>query len=81
MIFAFCTIFSEEELNYPFSLIKSSLHASINPFLIVRLLKQALEPMMPQIKQEMPSVFEKLMMLEVDNIKKLALDIQNKMSQ
>jgi len=78
MIFTFSSIFSEEELNYLFSLFKRPLRSTINPFLIVRLLKQALEPMMPQIKQEMPSVVEKLMMLEVDTAEKTLLYITKK---
>lgn len=77
----FRLIFSEEELIYLFGLFKSPLLSSFSPFKIVKLVKQALEPMMPQIKEEMPSVFEKLKMLEVDNIDKILLNIKNKMSQ
>ena len=67
----FRLIFSEKELIYLFGLFKSPLLSSFSPFKIVKLVKQALEPMMPQIKEEMPSVFEKLKMLEVDNIDKI----------
>jgi len=77
----FRLIFSEKELIYLFGLFKSPLLSSFSPFKIVKLVKQALEPMMPQIKEEMPSVFEKLKMLEVDNIDKILKDIRNKMSQ
>jgi flavin-dependent dehydrogenase len=81
MIFAFCTIFSEVELNYLFSLIKSPLCSNNNPFLVVRFFKQALEPMMPQVQAEMPSAADKLNMLELDNFDQLALEIASKMSQ
>jgi flavin-dependent dehydrogenase len=81
MLSCFRLIFSERELNYLFSLFRSPLRSSFSPFKIVRLVKQALEPLMPKIKEEEPSVFEKLKMLEVDNIDKILLDIRNKMSQ
>jgi digeranylgeranylglycerophospholipid reductase len=80
MLSPFRIIFSEKELIYLFSLIKSPLPTP-SPFKIVRLVKQALEPMMSQIKDEMPSAFEKLKMLEVDTIDKLLLEIKNKMLQ
>jgi len=80
MLSPFRLIFSAKELIYLFGLFKSPLHSSFSPFKIVKLIKQALEPMMPQIKEEMPSVFEKLQMLEVDYIDKILLDIKNKMS-
>jgi hypothetical protein len=47
----------------------------------VKLFKAALEPMMPQIKEEMPSAYEKVKMLEVDNIDKLLGGIKEKMMQ
>jgi flavin-dependent dehydrogenase len=81
MLSPFRLIFSEKELIYLFGLFKSPLQSSFSPFKIVRLVKQALEPIMPQIKEEMPSVFEKLKMLEVDNIDKMLLDIKNKRAQ
>lgn len=81
MFSPFRLIFSERELIYLFGLFKSPLQSSFSPFKIVRLVKQALEPIMPQIKEEMPSVFEKLKMLEVDNIDKMLLDIKNKRAQ
>jgi flavin-dependent dehydrogenase len=81
MLSPFRLIFSERELIYLFGLFKSPLQSSFSPFKIVRLVKQALEPIMPQIKEEMPSVFEKLKMLEVDNIDKMLLDIKNKRAQ
>ncbi|KPJ55895.1 MAG: hypothetical protein AMJ42_06010 [Deltaproteobacteria bacterium DG_8] len=81
MLSPFRLIFSEKELNYLFGLFKSPLQSSFSPFKIVRLIKQALKPLMSQIKEEMPSVHEKLKMLEVDNIDKILLEIRNKMSQ
>jgi flavin-dependent dehydrogenase len=76
----FRLIFSKEELIYLFSLIKDPLPTP-SPFKIVRLFKQALEPMMSQIKEEMPSALEKLEMLEIDKIDKILLYLKNKMSQ
>jgi flavin-dependent dehydrogenase len=73
MFWAFWSTFSEEELNYLFSLVKSPLRSTLNPFLAVRLIKKALEPMMPQIQKEMPSAAEKLKMLEIDKVDKIAL--------
>jgi digeranylgeranylglycerophospholipid reductase len=81
MLSPFRLIFSEKELIYLFGLFKSPLQSSFSPFKIVKLVKQALEPLMPHIKNEMPSVFEKLKMLEVDNIDKILLDIKNKRTQ
>jgi flavin-dependent dehydrogenase len=68
MIMPFCRIFSEEEVNYLYSLFKLPLRPNNNPFLVARLVKEALEPIMSQIWKEMPSVAEKLKMLEIDNI-------------
>ncbi len=68
MFVPFCSIFSEEELNYLYGLFKGPLPANNNPFLVVRLVKHALEPLMDQINKEMPSVGKKLTMLEIDNI-------------
>ena len=72
MFWAFWATFSEEELNYLFSLLKKPLRSTLNPFLVVRLIKKALEPMMPQIQKELPSAAEKLKMLEIDNVDKIA---------
>jgi flavin-dependent dehydrogenase len=71
MIVIFWSIFSEEELNYLYGLFKRPLQSNLNPFLMVRLAKKALKPMMSQIQKEMPSAAEKLKMLEIDNIDKL----------
>jgi flavin-dependent dehydrogenase len=64
----FCFIFSKEELIYLYGLFKKPLLPNNNPFLVVRLVKKALEPMMPQIEQEMPSLAKKLDMLEIDKL-------------
>jgi len=77
----FSFIFSEEEANYLYSLFKSPLRSTLNPFLVVRLLKEALRPMMSQVQKEMPSLIEKLKMLEIGNVESIFLDIINKMSQ
>ncbi len=68
MFMPFCFIFSEDELNYLYGIIESPLAPNNNPFLVVRRIKKALEPKMSKIKEEMPGVFEKLNLLEVDNI-------------
>ncbi len=63
--------FTEKELIYLFGLIKEPLRSTLNPFLIVRLIKDALKPVMSRIKTEMPSVAEKIEMLKIDNYEKL----------
>jgi hypothetical protein len=74
MMFApFCFIFSEKELIYLYNRFSSPLRATLNPFLVVRIVKKALEPELSQIQKEMPSVLEKLQMLEVDNVENLSL--------
>jgi digeranylgeranylglycerophospholipid reductase len=64
-------IFSEAEMNYLYGLFKKPLQPNLNPFLVVRLLKKALDPIMSQIQKEMPSVVEKLNMLAIDNVDKM----------
>ena len=64
-------IFSEEELNYLYSLFKRPLRSTLNPFLLVRIVKKALEPVMSQVQKEMPSLVEKLKILEIDNFDKI----------
>lgn len=76
MLAPFRLMFSEEELNYLYSLFKSPLRSTLNPFLVVRLIKSALEPMMPQVQKEMPSLVEKLKMMEIDNIDEIASTIK-----
>ena len=76
----FSRIFSEEETIYLFSLFESPLRSTLNPFLLVRTVKKALEPMMPQIQKEMPTVVEKLKMLKVEKLDKFLLDIRNRIS-
>jgi hypothetical protein len=68
---AFRRMFSEEELNYYYGLFKRPLRSNLNPFLWVRLIKAAAEPMMPKIQKEMPSLADKLKMLEIDNLDKI----------
>ncbi len=77
MIIPFGLIFSEEELNYLYGLFKNPLPSNLNPFLVVRLVKKALEPMMSRIQDEMPPVAEKLKMLEIDNLDKITSVYQN----
>ena len=76
MIIPFGLLFSEKELTYLFGLFKKPLPKNLNPFLVVRLVKKALEPMMPRIQEEMPAVAEKLKMLEIENIDKLLSDVK-----
>jgi len=70
-------MFSEEELNYLYNLFKRPLPSNNNPFLVVRLVKKALETMMTQVQKEMPSAAEKLKMLEIDNFDKIAYNLKN----
>jgi flavin-dependent dehydrogenase len=59
------------EMSYLFGLFKQPLHSTLNPFLVAKLIKTAAQPLMPRIQQEMPSLAEKLGMLEVENIDEL----------
>jgi hypothetical protein len=68
MFVPFCFMFSEQELIYMYSLFKAPLRSSLNPFLVVRTVKKALEPMMSQIENEMPMLAQKLAMLEIENM-------------
>jgi hypothetical protein len=78
MIFRpFRVIFSENDLNYLYSLFKRPLRSTLNPFLVVRLVKQALEPMMSKIQKERPSLAKKLNKLEIENINDLIVDVRN----
>jgi digeranylgeranylglycerophospholipid reductase len=72
----FVTMFSEQEYIYMYNLIKKPLVSTLNPFSVVRLAKQALQPMMPQIKKEMPSIIEKLRLFEVDKIEEAVLNLR-----
>ena len=60
--------FTAPELNYLFGFFKQPLRSTLNPFLIASLIKKAAQPLMPQILEEMPSLAEKLSMLEIENI-------------
>jgi hypothetical protein len=71
-------MFSAEELIYLYGLVQKPLLQTLNPFLIPRLFKEAMAPMMSRIQREMPAAAEKLKMLEVDNIEKIFMDIKNK---
>jgi flavin-dependent dehydrogenase len=76
MFVPFCFMFSQEELNYLYSLFKSPLRSTLNPYLVVRRVKKALEPMMQQVQRDMPSLAEKLNMLEVEHIEKITSNLQ-----
>jgi flavin-dependent dehydrogenase len=76
MIVPFGVLFSEEELTYLFGLFEKPLPPNHNPFLVVRLIKKALLPMMPRIEKEMPSVVEKLQMLEIDKVDELVGNVK-----
>jgi flavin-dependent dehydrogenase len=76
MFVPFCFMFSQEELNYLYSLFKSPLRSTLNPYLVVRRVKKALEPMMQQVQRDMPSLAEKLNMLEVEHIEKITCNLQ-----
>jgi flavin-dependent dehydrogenase len=81
MFHCFCLLLSEPELNYLYSLIPSPLRSTLNPFLIARIVKKALEPLLPKVQKEMPSLIEKLQILEVNTIDKILREVVNKKSQ
>jgi digeranylgeranylglycerophospholipid reductase len=58
--------FSEEELNYLYGIIEGPLRATLSVYRVVRLVRSALEPIIPQIQKEMPSIVEKLKMMEIE---------------
>jgi flavin-dependent dehydrogenase len=74
-------IFSEEELNYIYGLLQKPMRSTLNPFLIVRVIKNELKPRMSQIQQEMPSLAQKLAMLEIDNAENIFFEMIKKMTQ
>ena len=76
MIMPFRYIFSEEETIYLYSLFKSPLRSTLNPFLVARIVKEAAAPMMSRIQEEMPSVAEKLNMLEINNIEAITTNVK-----
>ena len=76
MLMPFRFIFSEGETNYLYNLFKSPLRPTLNPFLVTRLIKKAVEPMMLRIQEEMPSVAEKLNMLEINNIDTITTNLK-----
>jgi hypothetical protein len=53
----------------------------LNPFLVVRLFKESLKPLMAQIERNMPSAVEKLMMLEADTAETILMDIAKSMME
>jgi len=81
MIIFFHSIFSEKEFTYLYSLLKKPLRPTLNPMLVVRIVKDALEPLMPQVRNEMPTLAEKIDLLEVDNIDKLFNEMKSKLSK
>ena len=81
MLIPFRLMFSEEELKYLYSLFKKPLRSTLKAYLVVRLIKSALEPMIPQIQKEMPSIVEKLMMMEVDRVDELALTLKRNLQK
>jgi len=64
-------LFSAEEIKYLYGLIQEPLQTNINASRGVGLIKKALEPMMPQIRKEMPLAADKLDLLDVDNFDRL----------
>jgi hypothetical protein len=74
-------IFSEQELNYIYGLLQKPMRSTLNPFLIVRVIKNELKPRMSQIQQEMPSLTQKLAMLEIDNAENIFFEMIKKMAQ
>ena len=76
MFFPFRFMFSEEEMNYLLSLFEKPLRATLNPFLVGRVIQQSLAPMLPKVQEEMPSLIEKLKVLDIDTIEQVVLDLK-----
>jgi flavin-dependent dehydrogenase len=77
----FNLILSDEERTYLYRLFEKPLRATLNPFLVVRLFKESLKPLMAQIERNMPSAVEKLMMLEADTAETILMDIAKSMME
>ena len=56
--------------------VKSTTRSTLNPFLVGRVIQQALAPMLSQVQEEMPSLVEKLKVLDVDTIEQVVLDLK-----
>ena len=76
LFFPFRLMFSEEELNYLYGLFKSPLRSTLSAYRVVRLIKSTLEPLLTQIQKEMPSVVEKLKMMEIDKVDEITLALK-----
>ena len=76
MFIHFNTIFSKEEQVYLYNLFEKPLPSKLNPYLTVSLVKKALHPKMQQIKEEMPSIIDKLNMLEIEKIEEIRVHFQ-----
>jgi len=52
------------------------LRATLNPFLVGRVIQESLTSMLSQVQEEMPSLIEKLKVLEIDTIEQVVLDLK-----
>jgi hypothetical protein len=75
MFFPFRFMFSEEEMNYLLSRFQRPLRATLNPFLVGRIIQESLASILPQVQEEMPSLVEKLKVLDIDTIEQVVLDL------
>jgi len=72
------SILSPEEINYLYQSIKAPLTATLNPFRVVDLVKEAFAPAMEQAAKEMPSLAQKLQMMDIKNFDMILRMVQKK---
>lgn len=69
--FAFSNLFTEEDANYLYGLIKEPLPYNLNPFKLSGNMNKALEKVMPKIKRERPEIiskFQSMMNVSLDTL-------------
>ena len=66
-----CNLFTEDDANYLYGLIKEPLPYNLNPFKMSGNMNKALEKMMPKIKRERPEIinkFQSIMNVSLDTL-------------
>jgi flavin-dependent dehydrogenase len=74
------SIFTSAEVTYLYRLIDRPLAATLDPFKVVRLVKEAVEPSRPRISAEMPSLLKKLDYLDVANYEQMAAMMKKRLA-
>jgi hypothetical protein len=56
------------------------MRATLSPFQVVPIIKETVEPLIPQIEKEMPSLVEKLRLLETEHVDMLLSGVKKRLS-